>query len=145
MQHFEDIKSLCFRMLHAFAFKFSWLPEGVVNSVVEKIDALTREDVSSMVTYQMIVLDLAADCVNPGRMMMINFFSESVKEHLVKKMRDVTERVRESELVTMVQDPIYRAGKKVSKVDKGDRPRKDDMSGIYSSTATDQAKSGDRK
>ena len=49
-------------------------------------DALTREDVSSMVTYQMIVLDLAADCVNPGRMMMIHFFSESVKEHLVKKI-----------------------------------------------------------
>ena len=73
-------------MLHAFDFKFSWLPEGAVDSVVEKIDALTREDVSSMVTYQMIVLDLAADCVNPGRMMMIHFFSESVKEHLVKKI-----------------------------------------------------------
>ena len=73
-------------MLHAFDFKFSWLPEGAVDSVVEKIDALTREDVSSMVTYQMIVLDLAADCVNPERMMMIHFFSESVKEHLVKKI-----------------------------------------------------------
>ena len=60
-------------------------------------------------------------------------------------VRDVTEQVRESELVTMVQGPIYRAGKKVSKVDKGDRPRKSNMSGICSSKATDQPKSGHRK
>ena len=60
-------------------------------------------------------------------------------------MRDFTERVRESELVTMVQDPIYRAGKNVSKVDQGDRPRQSNMSGICLSTATEQSKSGDRK
>ena len=62
-------------MLHAFDFKFSWLPEGAVDSVVEKIDVLIRDDVASMLTYQMIVLDLATDCVNPGRMMMVHFFS----------------------------------------------------------------------
>ena len=45
----------------------------------------------------------------------------------------------------MVQNPIYRAGKNVSNVDKGDRTRKSNMSGICSPTATDQAKSGDRK
>ena len=73
-------------MLHAFDFKFSWLPEGAVDSVVEYIDVLVRDDVASMLTYQMIVLDLATDCVNPGRMMMVHFFSESVKEHLVKKI-----------------------------------------------------------
>ena len=72
-------------MLYAFDFKFSRLPEGAIDSVVEKIDVLVRDDVASMLTFQMIVLDLAADRVNPGRMMMVHFFSESVKEHLVKK------------------------------------------------------------
>ena len=61
-------------------------PGGAVDSVVEKIDVLVRDDVASMLTYQMILLDLATDCVNPGRMMMVHFFSESVKEHLVKKI-----------------------------------------------------------
>ena len=64
-------------MLHAFDFIFSWFPEDTVDSVVEKIDVLVRDDVASMLTYQMIVLDLATDCVNPGRMMMVHFFSES--------------------------------------------------------------------
>ena len=74
-------------MLHAFDFKFSWFSDGAVDSVVEKIDVFfVRDDVVSMLTYQMIVLDLATDCVNPGRMMMVHFFSESVKEHLVKKI-----------------------------------------------------------
>ena len=50
-------------MLHAFDFNFSWLPEGAVDSVVEKIDVLVRDDVANMLTYQMIVLDLAAGCV----------------------------------------------------------------------------------
>ena len=68
-------------MLHACDFEFSWLPEGAVDSVVEKIDVLVREDVTNMLTFQVIVLDLAADCVNPGRMMIVHFFSESVKEH----------------------------------------------------------------
>ena len=39
-----------------------------------------------MFAYQRIVLSLAADCANPGRMLMIQFFSVSVKEHLVKKI-----------------------------------------------------------
>ena len=42
-------------------------------------------------------------------------------------MRDIEERVRESKLVTMVQEPIYGAGKKLSEIDKGDRAHKDDM------------------
>ena len=76
---FEEIKSFCFRMLHAFDFKCSWLPEGAVDSVMEKVDVLVPEDVSTMLTYQMIVLDLAADSVNAWRMMMIHFFPESVR------------------------------------------------------------------
>ena len=49
-------------------------------------------------------------------------------------MRDIEERVRESKLVTMVQEPIHRAGKKLSEINKGDRARKDDMYGVCSST-----------
>ena len=124
-------------MLQAFDFKFSWLPEGAIDSVVKKIDVLVREDVTSMLTFQMIVLDLAADCVNPGRMMMVHFFSESVKED----MRDIEERVRKSELVTMVLEPIYGAGKELSEIDKGNRARKDDMSDAFPSTTADQRKS----
>ena len=37
-------------MLHAFDFKFSWFPEDTVDSVVEKIDILVRDDVASMLT-----------------------------------------------------------------------------------------------
>ena len=48
-------------------------------------------------------------------------------------MRDIEERVRETKLVTMVQEPIYRAGKKLSEIIKGDRARKDDMSGVFPS------------
>ena len=55
-------------------------------------------------------------------------------------MRDIEERVRESKLVTMVQEPIYRAGRKLSEINKGDRARKDDMSEVCSSTVADQRK-----
>ena len=48
----------------------------------EKVEMLVRQDVASMFSYQRIV----ADCANLGRMLMIQFFSESVKEHLVKKI-----------------------------------------------------------
>ena len=97
-------------MLHAFDFKFSWLPEGAVDSVMDKIDALTREDVSNMVTYQMIVLDLAADCVNPGRMMVIHFFSESVKEHLVKKICGMSRSEYENQSWLQWSGPYLQSG-----------------------------------
>ena len=41
----------------------------------------------------------------------------------------------------MVQEPIYRAGKKLSEINKRDRARKDDMSGVCSHTTADQRKS----
>ena len=56
-------------------------------------------------------------------------------------MQDIEERVRESKLVTMVQEPIFRAGRKLSEINKGDRARKDDMSCVCSSTVADQRKS----
>ena len=84
-------------MVHAFDFKCSWLPEGAIDSVVEKIDVLVLEDVTSMLTFQMIVLDLEADCVNPGRMMMVHFLSESVKEHLVKRICGISKSEYENQ------------------------------------------------
>ena len=57
-------------------------------------------------------------------------------------MQDIEERVRESKLVTMVQEPIYRAGRKLSEINKGDRARKDDLSGVCSSTVADQRTRG---
>ena len=56
-------------------------------------------------------------------------------------IRDIEERVRESKLVTMVQEPIYGAGKELSEINKGNRPRKDDMSCVFPSTTADQRKS----
>ena len=56
-------------------------------------------------------------------------------------MRDIEERVRKSKLVTMVQEPVYGAGKKLSEINKGDRAHKDDMSGVFPSTTADQRKS----
>ena len=44
-------------------------------------------------------------------------------------------------MVTLVQEPIFRAGRKLSEINKGDRARKDDMSGVCSSTVADQRKS----
>ena len=73
-------------MLYAFDLKFKWLPDTLVKEVNEKVEMLVRQDVASMFAYQRIVPSLAADCANPGRMLMIQFFSESVKEHLVKKI-----------------------------------------------------------
>ena len=83
-------------MLHAFDFNFSWLPEGAVDSVVEKIDVLVRDDVASRLTYQMIVLDLAADCESrqndDGA-----FLFRIGKEHLVRRYagyRGASTRIR---------------------------------------------------
>ena len=45
----------------------------------------------------------------------------------------------------MVQEPIYRARKKLPEINKRDRARKDDMSGVCSSTAADQRTSGHPK
>ena len=86
-----------------------------------------------MFAYQRIVLSLAADCANPGRMLMIQFFSESVKEHVVKKICGLSQR--ESGMVTMAEDPVYRAVDNVSETDKGDRPRKWNMSHVCSSSS----------
>ena len=73
-------------MLYAFDLKFEWLPDNLVKEVNEKVEMLVHQDVSIMFAYQRILLSLAADCANPGRLLMIQFFSESVKKHVVKKI-----------------------------------------------------------
>ena len=60
-------------------------------------------------------------------------------------MRDVTERVPESGVVTMVQDPIYRAVNEVSETNNGDRPHKWNMSHICSSTLAREREGDCRK
>ena len=60
-------------------------------------------------------------------------------------MRNVAERVPESGIVTMTEDPVYRAVDNVSETDKGDRPRKWNMSHVCSSTPASQRKSDRRK
>ena len=50
------------------------------------MDVLMRDDVENMLLYRKIVFDLAAQCISPGRMVIIHVFSEEAKEHLVKKL-----------------------------------------------------------
>ena len=68
-----------------FDLKFKWLPDTVVKEVNERVEMLDRQDENSMFAYQKIVLNLAAGDMNPERLLMIYFFSESVKEHIVQK------------------------------------------------------------
>ena len=69
-----------------FDLKFKWFPDTVVKEVNEKVEVLDRQDENSMFAYQKIVLNLAAGDMNPERLLMIHFFSESVKEHIVQKI-----------------------------------------------------------
>ena len=73
-------------MLYAFDLNLKWLPDTVVKEVNEKVEMLVRQDEASIFDYHRILLSLAAGDLNPGRFLMIQFFSDSVKEHLVKKI-----------------------------------------------------------
>lgn len=48
--------------------------------------------VPSLLSYQRIVLSLAAGDMNPGRLLVIQFFSDSVKEHLVKRIYGMSQK-----------------------------------------------------
>ena len=61
-------------------------PEKVLKEVHEQMDLLVKQEIPSMIMYQRIALDLAAGPLNAGRVLVIQFFSETVKEHLVKKL-----------------------------------------------------------
>ena len=73
-------------MLYAFDLNLKWLSDTLVKEVNEKVEMLVRQDVSSIFVYQRIVFNLAAEELNPGRLLMIQFFLDSAKEHLVKKI-----------------------------------------------------------
>ena len=82
---FENFFSFDLTMLYAFDLNLKWLPDTVVKEVNEKVDILVRQDMGSIFAYQRIVLSLAMGELNPGRLLVIQFFSDSVKEHLTKK------------------------------------------------------------
>ena len=74
-------------MLNAFDLNLKWSADTVVKEVNEKVEMLVKEDVGSMIAYQKIALSLAAgDLKHPRRLLVIKFFSDSVKEHLVKRI-----------------------------------------------------------
>lgn len=73
-------------MFHMVDFNFKWIPQDIPESLMEKMNVLMRDDVDNVLLYRRIVLDLAAQCINPGRMVMIHLFSEAAKEHLVKRL-----------------------------------------------------------
>ena len=79
-------------MLYAFDLNLRWLPDTVVKEVNEKVELLVQQDVPSLLAYQRIVLSLAAGNLNPGRLLIIQFYSDSVKEHLVKRICGMSQR-----------------------------------------------------
>ena len=83
---FDNFFSFDLTMLYAFDLNLKWLSDTLVKEVNEKVEMLVRQDEASIFAYQRIVLSLAAGDLNPGRLLMIQFFSDSVKEHLVKKI-----------------------------------------------------------
>ena len=75
-------------MLYAFYFNLKCHPdaEKVVKEVDEQMNLLIKEEVPSIKMYQKLALSLAAGELNMGRLLVIQFFSDSAKEHLVKKL-----------------------------------------------------------
>ena len=68
-------------------------PEKVLKEVHEQMDLLVKQEIPSMIMYQRIALDLAAGPLNAGRVLVIQFFSETVKEHLVKKLCGISQSI----------------------------------------------------
>ena len=61
-------------MLYVFDLNLKWLPDTVVKEVNEKVETLVRQDIGSIFAYQRIELSLAAGDLNPGRLLIIQFF-----------------------------------------------------------------------
>ena len=86
----EKFCSFHLKMLYAFDLNLKWLPDTVVKEVNEKVEMLVQQDVPSVIAYQRIVLNLAAGNLNPGRLLIIQFFfrlGEGTSSE--KKLRDV--------------------------------------------------------
>ena len=56
-----------------------------------EMELLVKQEIPSIIMYQRIALDLAAGPLNAGRVLVIQFFSEAVKEHLVKKICGISQ------------------------------------------------------
>ena len=84
-------------MLYAYSFNLKWLPDTVVKEVNEQVDLLVKQEVPSIMAYQKIALSLAAGNLNAGRLLVIQFFSDSVKEHLVKKICGMSQKEYQSQ------------------------------------------------
>ena len=80
-------------MLYAYHFNLKCLPDAVLKEVNKQMDILVKQDVPSIMAYQRIALSLAAGNLNAGRLQVIQFFSDSVKEHLVKRICGMSRRV----------------------------------------------------
>ena len=63
----------------------------IPESVKEKVDVLMANDVENMLLYRKIVVDLAGQCINPGRKVIIHVFLEAAKEHLVKRLCGISQ------------------------------------------------------
>ena len=117
-----------FTMLYAFSFNLKCVPDTVVKEVKEEVDLLVRQEIPSFMAYQRIALNLAAGDLNVGRLLVIQFFSDSAKEHLNlrkfrKNLRNEPERVPMSELVPLVENSVHGASEKLSEINSRDRPR----------------------
>ena len=84
-------------MLYAYSFNLKWLPDTVVKEVNEQVDLLVQQEIPSIMAYQKIALSLAAGNLNAGRLLVIQFFSDSVKEHLVKKICGMSQKEYQSQ------------------------------------------------
>ena len=84
-------------MLYAYSFNLKWLPDTVVKEVNDQVDLLVKQEVPSIMAYQKIALSLAAGNLNAGRLLVIQFFSDSVKEHLVKKICGISQKEYQSQ------------------------------------------------
>ena len=62
-----------------------------LKEVEEQMAVLVKQEIPSILMYQRIALDLAAGSLNAGRVLVIQFFSEAVKEHLVKKICGISQ------------------------------------------------------
>ena len=105
-------------MFHAFDFKLSRLPEGAVDSVVDKIDVNSR----GCEQYGHLPDDstgssgrLCESRQNDGDPFLFRIGKGAFGK---EDMRDVTERVRESELVTMVRTLFTERGRKYRRLIK---------------------------
>ena len=68
-----------------------------IEKLNEQMDLLVKQEIPSIMVYQRIALSLAAGPLNAGRVQVIQLFSETVKEHLVKRLCGMSQREYQSQ------------------------------------------------